>query len=132
MKKISFIIICLSFFLTRCQKNTEFKSDNDFSYKAETVVDGLDIAWGMEFLPDGSILIAEQEGKMLLFKDGQTTEIKNVPEVVYKNQGGLLDLKLHPDYSNNGWIYFSFSGNTEKDDQGSNTTIMRAGSKKIN
>ena len=124
MKKISFIIICLSFFLTQCQK-TEFKSDGDFSYKAETVVDGLDIAWGMEFLPDGSILIAEQEGKMLLFKDGETTEIKSVPEVVYKNQGGLLDLKLHPDYANNGWIYFSFSGNTEND-EGANTMIMRA------
>ncbi len=126
MKKISFVIICLSFFLSQCQKNTEFKSADDFSYKAETVVDGLDIAWGMEFLPDGSILIGEQEGKMLLFKDGETTQIKGVPEVVYDNQGGLLDLKLHPDYSNNGWIYFSFSGNTENDDDGANTVIMRA------
>lgn len=126
MKKISFLIICLSFFLTRCQKQTEFSSDGDFSYKVETVVDGLDIAWGMEFLPDGSILIAEQEGKMLLFKDGKTEEVKNVPEVVYDNQGGLLDLKLHPDYKNNGWIYFSFSGNIENDDEGANTTIMRA------
>lgn len=126
MKKISFVIICLSFFLSQCQKNTEFKSADDFSYKAETVVDGLDIAWGMEFLPDGSMLIGEQEGKMLLFKDGETTQIKGVPEVVYDNQGGLLDLKLHPDYSNNGWIYFSFSGNTENDDEGANTVIMRA------
>jgi len=126
MKKISFVIICLSFFLSQCQKKAEFKSDGNFSYKAETVVDGLDIAWGMEFLPDGSMLIAEQEGKMLLFKDGETTQIKGVPEVVYDNQGGLLDLKLHPDYSNNGWIYFSFSGNTENDDQGANTVIMRA------
>lgn len=126
MKKISSIIICLSFFLSQCQKNTEFKSADNFGYSAETVVDGLDIAWGMEFLPDGSILIAEQEGKMMLFKDGETTQIKNVPEVVYKNQGGLLDLKLHPDYTNNGWIYFSFSGNLENDDEGANTVIMRA------
>ena len=126
MKKISLIIICLSFFLSQCQKNTEFKSADNFGYSAETVVDGLDIAWGMEFLPDGSILIAEQEGKMMLFKDGETTQIKNVPEVVYKNQGGLLDLKLHPDYTNNGWIYFSFSGNLENDDEGANTVIMRA------
>ncbi len=126
MKKISFVIICLSFFISQCQKNTEFKSDDNFSYKAETVVDGLDIAWGMEFLPDGSMLIAEQEGKILLFKDGETTQIKGVPEVVYDNQGGLLDLKLHPDYSNNGWIYFSFSGNIENDEEGANTVIMRA------
>lgn len=80
----------------------------------------------MEFLPDGSILIAEQEGKMIRFKDGKKTQIKNVPEVAYDNQGGLLDLKLHPDYENNGWIYFSFSGNTENDKKGANTVIMRA------
>ncbi len=70
MKKINFLLICLSFSLTQCQKNNEFISKDDFGYKAETVVDGLDIAWGMEFLPDGSILIAEQEGEMILFKDG--------------------------------------------------------------
>jgi len=126
MKKISLLLICLSFFMTQCQKNNEFTSDGDFSYKAETVVDGLDIAWGLEFLPDGSLLIAEQEGKLILFKDGEKTNIKNVPAVVYKNQGGLLDLKLHPDYANNGWLYLSYSGNTENDDKGANTTIMRA------
>jgi glucose/arabinose dehydrogenase len=126
MKKICLFIILLSFSFIQCQKNSEFVTDNDFSYTAETVVDGLDIPWGMEFLPDGSILIAEQEGKMILFKEGKKIDIKNVPEVVYDNQGGLLDLKLHPDYANNGWIYFSFSGNIENDKEGSNTTIMRA------
>jgi glucose/arabinose dehydrogenase len=126
LNKITLVIICLSFFMIQCQKTNEFTSDGDFSYKAETVVDGLDIAWGLEFLPDGSLLIAEQEGDLIVFKDGKKTKIKNVPTVVYKNQGGLLDLKLHPDYANNGWIYFSFSGNTENDDKGANTTIMRA------
>ncbi|MEL4456632.1 PQQ-dependent sugar dehydrogenase [Lutimonas vermicola] len=126
MKKFTALLILLSFSLTQCQKKNEFISQDNLGYKAETVVDGLDIAWGMEFLPDGSILIAEQEGKMILFKDGKKTQVKNVPEVMYENQGGLLDLKLHPDYVNNGWIYFSFSGNVENDDKGSNTTIMRA------
>ncbi|WKK65827.1 PQQ-dependent sugar dehydrogenase [Lutimonas zeaxanthinifaciens] len=126
MKKILFTVCCLSVFLIQCQKNTDFKSTDDFNYKAETVVDNLEIAWGFEFLPDGSILIAEQEGKMILYKDGNRTEINDVPKVYYDNQGGLLDVKLHPDYENNGWIYFSYSGNTEDDDKGSNTVIMRA------
>lgn len=126
MKKIIYTICFLSVFLIQCQKVTEFNSSDNFSYKAETVVKDLDIAWGMEFLPDGSILIAEQEGKMILFKDGEKHPVKNVPAVVYKNQGGLLDVKLHPDYANNGWIYFSFSGNIENDDKGANTVIMRA------
>lgn len=126
MNKISFLILFFSFFLGSCQKNNEFTDTNNFSYKAETVVDGLEIAWGMVFLPDGSMLISEQEGDLIHFKNGVKTKISNVPEVVYKNQGGLLDIELHPDYKNTGWIYFSFSGNIEKDDQGANTTIMRA------
>jgi len=126
MKKTIFSICFLSVFLIQCQKNTEFSSVDNFDYSAETVVEDLDIAWGMEFLPDGSILIAEQEGKMIRFKDGVKHTIKNVPDVEYKNQGGLLDIKLHPDYKNNGWIYFSFSANTENDEKGANTGIMRA------
>jgi glucose/arabinose dehydrogenase len=125
MKKIYLLAVLMSVSLVNCQKN-EFTSDGEFKYKAETVVDGLEIAWGMVFLPDGSILIAEQEGKMILFKDGKKTDIKNVPEVFYENQGGLLDLELHPDYKNNGWIYFSFSGNLGDEGEGGNTTIMRA------
>ena len=125
MKKIYLLAVIMIFSFVNCQKK-EFTSDGDFKYKAETVVDGLDIAWGMAFLPDGSILIAEQEGKMILFKDGKKTAVKNVPEVFYKNQGGLLDLELHPDYKNNGWIYFSFSGNLGDEGEGGNTTVMRA------
>ncbi len=125
MNKLSTFIIILSFFLAQCQKRNEFTSDNNYSYKAETVVGDLDIAWGMVFLPDGSMLIAEQEGKLIHFKDNQKTLIKNIPEVFYKNQGGLMDLELHPDYINNGWIYMSYSGNTEKDDKGANTVIVR-------
>lgn len=126
MNKFSILLIILSFFLAQCQKTTEFVSDDNFSYKAETIVDGLDIAWGIEFLPDGSMLIAEQEGKLIHFINGEKKQISNVPEVVYKNQGGLLDLKLHPNYDENGWIYISYSGNTENDDKGANTVIMRA------
>ena len=108
MKKLYILVILLGFTVARCQKN-EFKSEGDFRYKAETVVDGLDIGWGMVFLPDGSMLISEQEGKLILFKEGKKTEVKNVPEVFYENQGGLLDLELHPDYESNGWIYLSKS-----------------------
>ena len=125
MKKLYILVVLLGFTMARCQKN-EFKSEGDFRYIAETVVDGLDIAWGMVFLPDGSMLIAEQEGKLILFKEGKKTEVKNVPEVFYENQGGLLDLELHPDYESNGWIYLSFSGNLGDPGEGGNTTIMRA------
>jgi glucose/arabinose dehydrogenase len=36
--------------------------------------------------------------------------VDGLPEIAASGQGGLLDVAIHPDYSENGWIYFSFSG----------------------
>ena len=125
MKFIHFLSFFLLALFAQCQKTTQFSSDNNL-YSAEIVVKDLEIAWGMVFLPDGSMLISEQEGKLIHFKDGEKTEVKNVPEVFYENQGGLLDLELHPDYEKNGWIYMSYSAEVEEQGPGSTTVIMRA------
>ena len=124
MKKFHILLLSFTFFLAQCQQSTQFSSDNAL-YKAEVVVDGLEIAWGMVFLPDGSMLISEQDGRLIHFQDGKKNLVGNVPKVHYENQGGLLDLELHPDYANKGWIYLSYSGDTG-DGEGSNTIIMRA------
>ena len=79
----------------------------------------------MAFLPDNSILVSEKSGKLLLYKLGKTVEISGVPEVYNRGQGGLMDLELHPDYSENGWIYISYAS-SEGDDKGGNTAITRA------
>jgi len=126
MKKLSFILLILSFFLATCQENTAVDPNKSFSFKVETVVDDLEIPWGMVFLPDGSMLITEQKGDLIHFKNKLKTLVKNVPKVYHNNQGGLLDIELHPNYTQNGWIYFSYSSNLENDGKGGNTTIMRA------
>lgn len=95
------------------------------SYTFETIIDELNVPWGMAFLPDGSILVTEQTGELIHFKDGKKTMVKNVPEVYFRGQGGLLDLELHPKYDENGWIYISYSS-VEGEEDGGNTAIMRA------
>lgn len=86
-----------------------FKS-GDFKFTLEKVVDGLEIPWGMAFLPDGSMLITEKKGNLIHFTgDFKKINIQNVPEVISRGQGGMLDLELHPDYPDNGWIYLSYS-----------------------
>lgn len=95
------------------------------NFTVEPVVEDIQNPWGMAFLPDTSLLITEKSGKLLLYKAGKTTEIGNVPEVYLRGQGGLLDIELHPEYSKNGWIYFSFSA-SGGESGGGNTTIMRA------
>ncbi len=123
-------IYCLPFLLlfSFCQENTTVESISQANdkYDVVTVVDGLTIPWGMAFLPDGSMLISEQEGKLIHFKDGKKNFVDYIPKLFYKNQGGLLDIELHPKYTQNGWIYFTYSGNTENDGNGGNTIVMRA------
>jgi glucose/arabinose dehydrogenase len=107
------------------KEDTTINTPDKISYKTEQVVSGLDIPWGMAFLPDGSLLITEINGKLIHFKNGKKKEIKNVPEVYARGQGGFLDVELHPDYTKNGWIYFTYSASTGQG-EGGNTALMRA------
>lgn len=106
---------------------TGLEVSEELTFKVDTVLSGLDVPWGLEFLPGGDLLIAERSGELLRCSaDGKRTSIKGVPTVFAKGQGGLLDLELHPNYDENGWIYFSFSRPDEKDNSIANTAIMRA------
>jgi glucose/arabinose dehydrogenase len=101
-------------------------NNNDFKFEVDTIVSDMEIPWSMAFLPDNSMLITELKGALIHFKNGVKTNIKNVPEVFFRGQGGLLDIELDPNYTKNGWLYLSYSANIENDGNGGNTTIMRA------
>ena len=75
-----------------------------------TEVADLDQPWAMAFLPDGSLLITEKSGQLLLRQaDGNTLTVKGVPEVAYGGQGGLGDVVLHPEFASNGLVYLSYA-----------------------
>ncbi len=118
------IVITLS---SSCAQDSENQvtTPQKFPFTAELIVDGMEIPWGMAFLPDQSMLLTEKSGKLLLIKDGKKIEIGNVPPVYDRGQGGLLDLELHPNYAQNGWIYISYAS-SEGDEKGGNTAIIRA------
>jgi glucose/arabinose dehydrogenase len=82
------------------------------------------VPWSFVFLPDDSILILERKGELIHFKNGKKLKIKNLPKIISKNQGGLLDIELHPDFHENKWIYISYSSSNDQN-PGTNTTILR-------
>lgn len=106
------------------QKDTSIETPTT-SIDYEMVVDGLEIAWGMTFLPDGSMIITEKSGEIIHFKDGEKQQLTGGPEVYQRGQGGLLDIILHPNYEENGWIYMTYSS-ADGDAEGGNTAVMRA------
>lgn len=89
-------------------KSNIFKSEK-LTIKLDTVAIGLDVPWGMAFLPDGSLLVTERGGKLYNVKNRKNTEIKGVPDVLAAGQGGLMDIVLHPDFEKNRLVYFSYS-----------------------
>jgi glucose/arabinose dehydrogenase len=96
---------------TRAEITDAPKPATPSKVKVETFAEGLEHPWGMQFLPDGRLLVTEQPGRMrVVGKDGTLSQpIAGVPEVVAWNQGGLLDVLLAPDFADTGTIYFSFS-----------------------
>jgi glucose/arabinose dehydrogenase len=123
------IPILLLFFFISC---TAQEKANDIpiqeevkNYTFETVASGIQTPWGMAWLPDGTMLVTEKSGVLYRIKDGTKTEIKNVPAVYNRGQGGLLDIVLHPDYAKNGWIYMTYAS-TDGEGEGGNTKIIRA------
>ena len=114
-----------------CAQNPKETKANDIeitvsnSYSYEVLVPDLINPWGMAFLPDGSLLITEKEGKLIHFKNETKTEIEGVPQVYNRGQGGLLDLKLSPNYTNDGYIYITYAS-TQGEGKGGNTALMRA------
>ncbi len=83
----------------------------EHTFRVETFATGLDIPWGLAFLPDGRLLVTEREGQLrLVSTDGAVSPpINGVPKVLAKGQGGLMDVALHPQYAETGWIYLSYS-----------------------
>ncbi|MTI88480.1 MAG: PQQ-dependent sugar dehydrogenase [Balneolaceae bacterium] len=101
--------------------------ESQLTVTAERVLSGIDIGWGMDWLPNGDLLLTEKAGRLLLIKDWEiAAEIGGLPnDITVNGQGGFLDVKVHPDYQNNGWIYFTFAS-TLGEGNGSNTALIRA------
>jgi glucose/arabinose dehydrogenase len=77
--------------------------------RMETILTGYEIIWGMDFLPDGDLIFVEKRGKLYRKNNEAVTEITGFPQVRTAGQGGLLDIRVHPNYTGNGWIYASYS-----------------------
>jgi glucose/arabinose dehydrogenase len=82
-------------------------------YTIETIVrQGLEIPWAIAFLPDGRKLVTERPGPLRIIEaDGKLNPkpVAGTPQVIHHGQGGMMEVAIHPDYEENGWIYLGFA-----------------------
>jgi len=98
---------------------------DELNYEMELVFENEGIIWGLEFLNDNSILATLKSGSIIHFKDGVKKELKGVPEIYLRGQGGLLDIAIHPNFEKNKFIYLAYASE-DIEGKGGNTTISRA------
>jgi glucose/arabinose dehydrogenase len=86
----------------------------DFSSAAHafrvTPIKGLSRPFALAFLPDGNMLVTEREGRLRIVRNGvvDPKPIAGIPEVLDERLKGLQDLALHPRFTENRLIYFTY------------------------
>jgi glucose/arabinose dehydrogenase len=79
-------------------------------FRIETVVEGLTNPWAAAILPDGALLVPERPGRLRIVRNGVAgPPITGLPPIWVRQDGGLMDVALHPDYAKEGWVYLAFS-----------------------
>ena len=102
-----FVFLFMVFLFPHCGFAEIIKGSRDTSLHL-TYIAEFNEPWAIEHLDSQSILLTEKSGQMWRVDDaGNKTLIRGVPNVAYGGQGGLGDIKLHPDFAENRLIYFS-------------------------
>ena len=88
------------------------------NYKLDVLLQRKQVVWGFDFLPDNKIIFTERSGKMFVFdeKSKVVMELKGLPKIYEAGQGGLLDVRAHPEFKANNIIYFTYSEPIGKDE----------------
>lgn len=75
-----------------------------------TPIKGLSRPFSMAFAPDGSLLVTERAGRLRVVRNGvlDPEPIAGMPEVLDMRLKGLQDIALHPRFSENRLIYFTY------------------------
>ncbi|MEM6413455.1 MAG: PQQ-dependent sugar dehydrogenase [Pseudomonadota bacterium] len=84
----------------------------------DEVIRGLKYPWAFEFVNRNEVLITEFNGTMSRINTltGKKQKISGLPEFkLGSSQRGLLDVALHPNFDENGLIYFSYAKHNDKD-----------------
>jgi glucose/arabinose dehydrogenase len=93
--------------------------------KLVAVGSGLKNPWGLDFMPDGRMIVSERPGNIrIISKEGMVGhDIQGVPPVRLMGDGGMYDVKLDPDFARTHLVFWTF---VEPVTGGGVTSVARA------
>lgn len=77
--------------------------------RLEQMASGLSTPWAIGLLPDGGFLVTERRGRLIYVANGKQTQVKGVPKVRAKGQGGLLDVTVARDFAQSRQIFLTYA-----------------------
>lgn len=125
MPRVSLLITCISsVILFSAPANAALFETEKVNLEVDQI-GNFEYPWGMTFLSEHEAIVTERGGKIFTIdlSSGAKQEIANPPQSYVGGQGGLLDVATHPDFKQNGLVYFSHAF---KDRKGSGTAVTFA------
>ena len=83
--------------------------------EATTLVDGLAVPWGIDFLPGGDAVVTERDSRRVLrvTADGEVTELGVVEAAAPQGEAGLLGVAVSPDFDSDRRVYLYVTTETD-------------------
>ncbi len=82
-------------------------------FTIETLAQGLDTPWAIDFAPDGRVFISERDGRIRIIERNQLQpEPWMSLEVAATSEAGLLGLALDPSFTKNRFVYVAYTYRT--------------------
>ena len=83
-----------------------------------------EVPWSFARLPDGSFLVTERPGRLQHVRlNADTIAVQNIPHVLYKGHGGLLDVAVDPEFETSRLIFLSY---LDGEETASTIRVLRA------
>ena len=83
----------------------------DVKFRVETVAGGLQVPWGIAFLPGGDLLFTERPGRVRIIEGGKlkAEPVYQVADVEPSGESGLMDISIHPNFKENQFVYLAYA-----------------------
>lgn len=93
--------------------NLNFESAEEPHLRVVVITRGLQQPWSLAFLPNGAMLVTERVGRVRIIRNGRldSSPVSGVPAVQSggpRGLQGLMDIALHPAFSENKWVYLAY------------------------
>ena len=88
-----------------------FDTAEQHRIRVTVVADGLAHPWAIAFPSDREMLVTERPGRLRVVRDGHLDPrpVAGLPTVRTDGNGGLMDVALHPRFSDNRLVYLTYT-----------------------